>query len=415
MQAEAVRQRGLARWREAAAGFRRVWARQPDNVAAGFDLAGALLVLGETDEAIAVYRRLDRSVARLRVLAQIGRNRPSDITDAELAEMATGAANPAEPVASRVELAYALGAVLDRRGRHDEAFAAWASGARLRRDSLARRPSAAEADEEAALARLRTIFTRDFLRHAEGAGHPTAAPIFVVGLPRSGTSLVEQILASHPKVQGLGEAHVLNPVLTGQYPYRVLAPTAPDHYRRLAEAYLAGMRAKGWKPALRLVDKTLANIWSVGMIRLMFPRAVILHCVRDPADTCFAAFGQAFEVGHELTYDLADLGRQYVRYRKVMDHWADVLPGQVVDIRHEDLVASPEAEIHRLVTEICGLEWNEACLEFHRARRAVHTASAVQVRQPIFTTSVGRWRRYRRHLAPLFEALGPYAPADALS
>jgi hypothetical protein len=151
---------------------------------------------------------------------------------------------------------------------------------------------------------------------------------------------------------------------------------------------------------------------DIGLIHLMLPKAVILHSVRDPVDTCLACYRQLFETANECSYDLADIGHEYVRYREMMDHWASVLPGRVIDVSHEALVADPERQTRWLVTEACGLEWDPACLRFYETKRPVRTASVAQVRQPIFTTSVERWRRYEKHLAPLFEALGPYAPAN---
>ena len=171
------------------------------------------------------------------------------------------------------------------------------------------------------------------------------------------------------------------------------------------------MHARGWTSAPRFVDKMLGNYLQVGMIHLMFPNAVILHSVRDAADTCLSAFRQQFASGNETSYDLAEIGADYVLYRRMMEHWTQVLPGRVIDVGHEALVADPERRIRWLVTQACGLEWNDACLAFHANRRAVHTASVTQVRRPIFTTSVQRWRRYSKHLGPLFDALGPYAPA----
>jgi hypothetical protein len=144
----------------------------------------------------------------------------------------------------------------------------------------------------------------------------------------------------------------------------------------------------------------------------MFPRAVILHSLRDPVDTCLACYRQNFAVGAETLYDLAEIGAEYVRYRQVMDHWRALLPGRVIDLQYEDLVAAPEARIRWLVTEACGLDWSDACLQFHDTARPVLTASAAQVRRPIYRSSVARWRRHQHRLGPLFEALGPYAPRD---
>jgi len=180
--------------------------------------------------------------------------------------------------------------------------------------------------------------------------------------------------------------------------------------RGLARRYLEAMRARGWRSAGRFVDKTLENYLHVGAVARMFPRAVILHAVRDPMDTCLSCYRQLFADGAETLYDLADIGAEYVVYRQVMAHWARVLPGRVIEVDHEALVTDPEARIRWLVSEVCGLPWNDACLAFHEAGGAVRTASSAQVRQPIFRTSLDRWRRYESHLGPLIAALGPYAP-----
>jgi len=183
--------------------------------------------------------------------------------------------------------------------------------------------------------------------------------------------------------------------------------------RALARRYLDAMRARGWRGAGRFVDKTLENYLHVGAIARLFPRAVILHAVRDPMDTCLSCYRQLFATGAETLYDLADIGAEYAVYREVMAHWARVLPGRVVEVDHEALVADPEGRIRWLVTEACGLSWRDACLAFHEVGGAVRTASSAQVRQPIFRTSLDRWRRYGSHLGPLTGALGPYAPKPA--
>jgi hypothetical protein len=260
---------------------------------------------------------------------------------------------------------------------------------------------------------MKAIFTQDFIAQHQGGGHHLETPIFIVGMPRSGSTLLEQILSSHAKVQGLGETSGLANTLRRRFPINLSAPNPPGHFRKLAEDYLAAMHDHGWTSASRFIDKMLYNYLYIGAIHLMFPRARILHSVRDPVETCLANYRILFMFGHETTYDLAEIGRQYVRYREMMAHWDEVLPGRVTEVRHEDLVADPEARIRWLVTEACGLPWDEACLSFHQTRRAVRTASVTQVRQPIFKSAIGRWRRYEKHLGPLLDALGPYAPPKA--
>lgn len=264
-----------------------------------------------------------------------------------------------------------------------------------------------------AVANISGRLTAPFIARHEGGGSASAAPIFIVGMPRSGSTLLEQILSSHPKVQGMGETTALGETLAGRFPYgnsETEETIAPDHFRRLADAYLERLRARGWRKEPFVIDKMLGNYMQIGIIHLMFPRATILHAMRDPVDTCLAGFRKLFRSGNETTYSLADIGAQYVRYREMMAHWDEVLPGRVVHVRHEALVSDPDSKIRWLVEEACRLKWDDACLRFYATRRPVRTASIAQVRQPIFTSSLERWRRYEKHLGPLFEALGPYAP-----
>ena len=402
--------------------------QQLDPAAAQPDRPIVLEVLGRIDEAIGLNRRMAADPStRLAGLIGLARLRPAEITpDERLALVATAQANDTD-VATKTSLYFALGEVEEQLGDPDAAFAAFEAGASLKRRTLtgelepieqppigpqvrAIDPNQAAEEHRAAVAFRKAVFTSDFFAEYSDRGHHIAAPIFVVGMPRSGSTLLEQILSSHRRVQGLGETSALFDAVRGQYPLHLFGANPPDHFRSLAETYFKAMHSRGWGSSPRFVDKMLHNYMDIGLIRLMLPNAVVLHSVRDPADTCLACYRQLFQTGHETTYDLGEVGREYVRYREMMDHWTQVLPGRVIDISHEALVADPERQIRWLVTEACGLEWDPACLRFYETKRPVRTASVAQVRQPIFTTSIERWRRYEKHLGPLFEALGRYAP-----
>lgn len=420
--------RELGQWREAGDASRRLLALRPDNVAERLELARALEVLGRIDEALDIYHALAAAPdSRLAALTAVVNLRPGALTQAERDELAAAARDEGLDAGARIAAGFATASLLDGEARYEDAFAMLGAANRLKRRQLtgeagvtsspaigpsvrALGPAVLERRHIEEIGFLKAVFTPEFLASHAGAGHHLATPIFIVGMPRSGSTLIEQILSSHPKVRGLGETSALIETLAGRFPYALFEAEQPDHFRRLADAYLAAMHARGWTSSPRFVDKMLRNYMHVGAIHLMFPRAVILHARRDAADTGLANFRQLFATGNELSYDLGDIGRDYVRYRAVMDYWSQVLPGRVIDVDHEALVADPEAHIRWLVTEACGLDWDEACLRFHETRRAVGTASVAQVRQPVFTASVGRWRRYARHLGPLFDALGPYAP-----
>jgi tetratricopeptide (TPR) repeat protein len=408
----------LGLWPEAAEAYARALAMRPEAAETHFSLTRALTVLGRIGEAVCGYRALAGVPAhRLRALTRLAMLDPAAIDPADLADLRRGAAAADTDPQTRIGVWFALGEALDRAGADDEAFAAFAAGNRLKHQALAAsadasmRPDAVARAHDATLRLVTDLFTADALAGA-GTGSRSAAPIFIIGMPRSGSSLIEQILASHAKVQGLGESAALSDAVDRGF---TGAAMKSADWRRLAEAYLDSARRLGWTGTPRLVDKTLENHLRVGLIHKMFPRAVILHSLRDPVDTCLACYRQLFVSGNETLYDLGQIGEAYVRYREAMAHWARVLPGRVIDVEHEVLVADPEARIRWLVSEACGLDWDPACLSFHEASGAVRTASAAQVRRPIFSTSVRRWRRYERHLGPLFAALGPYAPGQGAS
>jgi Flp pilus assembly protein TadD len=403
----------LELWDEAARAYQHALTLRTGAIETRRNLAIVLVVLGRIDAAEAEHRRLAADPrTRLWALTRLALLRPAAITDADLADMRRAAELPEGDLDTRIGLNFALGEALERRGRDDEAFAAFAAGNRLKRAALdARaetRPGALLAAHANSARRVMAMYgASEIGGWRAGEGLSTEAPIFIVGMPRSGSTLLEQILSSHPQVTALGETAALPRLLEAG----ALAPdTAQAAVRALGRRYLDAMRARGWRGGGRFVDKTLENYLHVGAIARMFPRAVILHAVREPMDNCLSCWRQLFAAGAETLYDLADIGAEYVVYREVMAHWARVLPGRVVEVDHEALIADPEARIRWLVTEACGLPWDDACLAFHAVGGAVRTASSAQVRQPIFRTSLDRWRRYEAHLGPLIGALGPYAP-----
>jgi tetratricopeptide (TPR) repeat protein len=412
---------------EAIAAYERLFALEPGL--ARTPMVGPLQVVGRLEDAAKIHRETAaRPDTRATGLIGLAMQSPAAIDDAELAEIERAAAEAL--LATRIPAFFALGEVQEARGDYNAAFAAFAAGARLKRATLTGEieapqrpligppirtlhPDRIAREHDDSVRSLKSVFTTEFIRENAGRGHHIAAPIFIVGMQRSGSTLIEQILSSHRNVQGLGESSALGEAIQERFPDDLFAPNPPDHFRRLAEAYFKAQHARGWVSAPRFVDKMLINYMRIGMIHLMLPRATILHSVRDPVETCLGCFRQLFATGNEETYDLADIGSAYVHYREVMDHWAKVLPGRVIDVGHEALISDPERRIRWLVSEACGLDWDPACLSFHETRRPVRTASVAQVRRPIFTTSLQRWRRYEKHLGRLFEALGPYAPATA--
>lgn len=302
----------------------------------------------------------------------------------------------------RIELSFALAKVYSDLGDHESAFTWLLEGNSLKRAEV----RYDEAAHLAAFARAHEVYTPALMRSLAGQGHRSDVPVFIIGMPRSGTSLVEQVLASHPKVFGAGEIHLLDDAIT-----RLTAGTdrpiqlSAAALRSLGESYLSSIRVLA-PDAARIVDKSIDNAPLAGLIHLALPDARIVHLRRDPLDTCVSCFSQLFEEGPGYAYDLGELGRRHRAHDAVMAHWKDVLPSEtLLQVQYETLVSDFEGEARRIVAH-CGLEWDPACLDFHLAARSVRTASASQVRRPIYRSSVGSWQVYRERLGPLMDALG---------
>lgn len=265
--------------------------------------------------------------------------------------------------------------------------------------------------------RLSAVFDRSLIERFQGEGDPSLVPIFVVGMPRSGSSLIEQILASHPQVHGAGELWDLEAaariVLTAsgqQLPYPECVPALSGAVlRRMGETYLSRLPAVA-EGKTRIVDKMPGNYLRIGLIRMILPNARIIHTMRDPVDNCLSCYSKLFSLGQQFSYDQAELARYYRMYTEMMSHWRSVLPpGGMLDVVYEEVVDDLEGQARRLI-EYCGLPWDDRCLSFHETSGPVRTASVAQVRQPLFRSSLQRWRKYEAGLGPLVRELGDLVP-----
>ena len=306
--------------------------------------------------------------------------------------------------AGLVQLHYALAKELEDLGEHDAAFDSLAAGAGTKRRQMR---YSVETDVQI-LSRIRESYG-PALFNGNVPGFESPDPIFIVGLPRTGTTLVERILASHPSVFSAGELNhfslALIPLVRKVAGTRRLsrlefvdASTRVD-FRGLGQAYMAATRSLR-DPRPHFIDKLPFNFLYAGLIHLALPKARIINVQRHPMDTCFAVFKQLFRDAYPYSYDLDELGKYYVAYQRLMQHWNSVLPGVIHTVRYESLVAGLEPEARRLL-EYCGLPWDDQCLRFHENRQASTTASALQVRQPVYASSVGKWRHFERQLTPL--------------
>ena len=310
---------------------------------------------------------------------------------------------------ARTLLHFTLGKAWMDAGDGDRAFAHLHAGNGLKRSTLRYNPEATRRW----MASIGESFTADLMGRFAGAGDPSEAPIFIVGMPRSGTTLVEQILSSHRAVFGAGESPLLDRMAKSfpgdgsrpvGYPKLLSGLTHAD-LGRMGRNYAAAIGAG--IPQARIADKTPTNFLYAGLIHLMLPNARIIHCRRNPLDTCVSCYSKHFLAGVEFSYDLAELGAFYQDYLTLMERWRGLLPpDRFIEIDYEEIVGDVETQARRLVA-FCGLDWDDACLTFHRTPRQVRTASALEVRRPIHRESVDRWKAYQRHLAPLLAALPP--------
>lgn len=311
---------------------------------------------------------------------------------------------------ARVSLDFAVVRLLDRLGRYDEAFEHARKG-----KQASRRPFDPRHVTDWFTFQI-NYFTPAKLHDLPRASHRSRRPIFIVGMPRSGTTLVEQILASHPQVHGGGELRTLGQLARGGA--REQDWSQPEPYpayldgislrkaNEMAQAYLSTL-SKLNDTATYVTDKMPDNFIHLGLIAMLFPECNVIHCTRDPLDTCLSCFLTFFQGGQAYTHDLTHLGQFYRDYRRLMAHWNKTLNIPMIEINYETLVNDLEGQTRRLL-EMLGLPWDDQCLRFHENRRSVRTASWEQVRQPLYQSSVGRWKRYEKHLGPLINALGEY-------
>ena len=315
----------------------------------------------------------------------------------------------------RILLDFAMGQVLEKMERYDAAFSAYEEGNRLH---YAGNPFD-ESAEDQLLDNTISLYTRELFEECQAlsAELPSLAedrvPVFIVGMPRSGSTLVEQILASHPAVHGAGEIRAIDEACSMAFSAMQNSSGTQDSLLRLREIGQSYMeRVWNMAPDAHFVtDKMPGNFRSLGLIHLMLPNAKIIHTTRDPMDTCFSCYATNFNKGHYYSYDQSALGRYYLHYHRMMEHWQSVLPtGKILGLCYEDNVAEPEREARKLLAYL-GLSWDPACLRFYESQRAVQTASLNQVRQPIYSSSVARWKHFEKHLGLLKDSLSELGAA----
>jgi tetratricopeptide (TPR) repeat protein len=434
----------LKRHAEAVAPFERALELKPDLTDAHFGLGQALNSTGRSAEALVHYDqalalapdhagshngrgfvlrelgRLEESRVCLETAVALAPDKPTlylglaeakrfTADDPHLAVMEQMAAGMgAMKPDHRMMFHYALGKVYGDLERYEESLSQMIQGAAMKRAEI----DYNEAATFAMFRRVTKVFTPELFERLGGLGDPSETPVFIVGMPRSGTTLVEQILASHPKVFGAGELNHIHGAAKGLrledggFAFPDVVPTLTgEALCEMGAAYLEKV-VPAAPDALRITDKMTENFLFVGLIHLTLPNARIIRMRRDPLDVCLSCFSKLFGGEQAHTYDLAELGRYAQAFEELMAHWRHALPpGVMLEVGYEDLVADFEPNVRAILAH-CGLEWDDRCLDFHQTDRPVRTASSLQVRRPLYKTSVGRWRKYGPLLAPLLESFG---------
>ena len=385
----------------------------PNNPGINLTYGHALKTVGRQDDAISAYRRAYHvrpdcgdaywSLANLKTYR---------FDDVEIAQMRERQASPMTALDDRYHLCFALGKALEDRGEYAMSFEYYELGNRLKREELSYDPT--RLSNEMRL--QREIVTADLLDRFSGAGHDASDPIFIVGLPRAGSTLLEQILASHSQVEGTMELPNIFALAyrldrqrrvgeDSDYPGN-LADLTRDDIARFGEEFIRDTRVYRKQGTPYFIDKMPNNFRHIGLIHMILPNARIIDARRGAMGCCFSGFKQLFAEGQEFTYGLEEIGQYYADYVTLMDHWDAVLPRKILRVRYEEVVADLETQVRRLLDH-CGLPFEEACLNFHQTERAVRTASSEQVRQPIFKSGVDQWENFSEFLDPLRNKLGP--------
>ncbi|MER9066120.1 sulfotransferase [Mesorhizobium sp. M0902] len=398
---------------EALAVFREALTIRPKDADLLHGLGVGLMEKGNLDEAADLFRQalaVDPGMARAwLMLTQVKRQKERD---AEFARMEAEHAKAPQGSLARMQLSFGLGKANDDLRDYGRAFDYFAEGNAIRRQGIDYDAGKTRGEFEA----MKAVFDKAFFERHRPSGIADDTPIFVVGMPRSGTTLVEQIIASHPQVYGAGELSILKTAVGKQFPLSMkggfpwgIADMPDKAYAEAGQAYLDMLHAR-YPGSRHVTDKMPGNFLLVGFIHLMLPKAKIIHCARDAAATCLSIYKVHFRGdSHRYGYDLDELADFHNLYTDIMAHWHAVLPDVVHDVRYEDFVADQEGQSRALIAHL-GLPWDDAVLSFHQTDRPVRTASAAQVRQPMYQGSVDLWKRYGERLKPLLNKLDRGAP-----
>ncbi len=398
------------KYEEAITEFEKALQLDPNHGGSHSGMGHALKTIGRQEDAITAYRACVRlHPAAGEAYWSLANLKTFRFSDAEIAAMERFVGDTKLQEETRVNFNFALGKAYEDRGNYERAFSYYETGNGIRRENERYDPVSTEVVHD----RILETVSPDLLRKRADAGDTSPAPIFIIGLPRSGSTLVEQILASHEQVEGTHELPDLPRIIleiNKQRPHGESYPEAVKYFtaeelKQLGTQYLEStLRHRTGKPFF--TDKMPNNFPSIGLIQLILPNAKIVNARRHPLDSCMGSYKQLFFKGQAFTYDLVEIGEYYLEYQRMMEHWHALMPGKILDVQYEEMVSDQENQTRRLL-EFCKLPWDNRCLRFYETDRAVNTASSEQVRQPIYSKSVNSWRRFENHLRPLIEVLEP--------
>ncbi len=381
------------------------------NFGALSGMGHVLKTIGDQEEAIAYYRKcVEYNPDHGETWWSLANLKTFRFTDDDIAVMEKRAARKGLVEEQRACFFFALGKAYEDRKDYARAFEFFSKGNENRRQRETYDPVQTIDLHD----NLIQVFSKEFIAERAGVGCESNAPILIVGLPRSGSTLIEQILASHPDVEGTHELPDLARVARSiglqredRKSYPLVVPFLDDdEFAELGEEYLRRTKRHRETELPRFTDKLPNNFAHIGFFNLIFPNGKVINAKRHPLDSCLGSFKQMFARGQPFTYEPFELAEFYMEYQRLMDHWHEVLPGKVLDVQYEDVVDDLETQVRRIL-EYCELPWNDACLRFYENERAVKTASSEQVRKPIYSTSKHLWRRYEEHLGPMIEVLEP--------
>ncbi len=386
----------------------------PELAAPWLGLGHTLKTVGRLEEAIEAYHQCSNLEPDFGMVQwSLANLKTYRFTDEEIANMEAKVAGENLRGESEVNFLFALAKAYEDRNQYDKAWDYYDEGNSLRRMQEKYDPVETQVANDAII----RVFSKELLEKNTGLGHSDASVIFVMGLPRSGSTLIEQILASHSLVEGTSELPYVARVTKSLNRNRADGINYPDavreledrHFDALGKDYIKYSQMHRTEGTPYFIDKNPNNFPSIGLVHMMLPNARIIDARRHPMDACFSGYRQLFAKGYTFTYDLTDIGEYYLQYQRMMDYWHEVLPGRVLTVQYEDVVIDFENQVRRML-EYCGLPFEESCLNYYDTDRPIRTPSSEQVRQPIYTQSLHRWRLYEQHLDELKEVLSPILP-----